>query len=82
VLYAYGGHHSVDVWWGQNQKLLERFDNLTIYNLSLETSKALAKLAARSMALQATIQDGQVWFSGEDENVVVEPAILMKARHH
>ena len=79
VLYAYGGHHSVDVWWGQNQKLLERFDNLTIYNLPLDTTKALAKLAARSMALQATIQDGQLWFSGEDENVVVEPMVLMKA---
>jgi uncharacterized protein YaeQ len=34
--------------------------------IAQEDSKALAALAARSMNLTCTIQDGQIWFSAGD----------------
>jgi uncharacterized protein YaeQ len=74
-LYCYSGR-GVEVWWGQNQKLLERIDNLTVYNLLPETTQALAGLAARNMAVQCTIQDGHVWFSADDTTVEIQPALL------
>jgi uncharacterized protein YaeQ len=35
-------------------------------------SQALAKLAARAMRLQCTIQEGQLWFSDAGETVQLE----------
>ena len=77
-LYCYSGR-GVDIWWGQNLKLLERIDNLAVYNLLPETSQALAKLAARNMVVQCTIQDGHIWFSAGEETVELAP-VLLKAK--
>jgi len=41
-------------------------------NLPLDTSRALAKLAQRSMQLHCTIQDGQIWLADNKETVQVE----------
>jgi len=41
-------------------------------NLTLDTSRALAKLAQRNMQLQCTIQDGQIWLGDRDNTVQVE----------
>lgn len=71
VIYAYGGR-TVPIWWQQNQKLLERFDNLQIFNVSRETSAALEKMCDRTMQLQCTIQDGLIWVSSDQANVQVE----------
>ena len=74
TLYCYG--RGADIWWGQNQKLLERLDNLTVYSLPADATAALAKLATRIIDAQCTIQDGQTWFSVGTENVVIEPTLL------
>jgi uncharacterized protein YaeQ len=58
-VYTYGGRPA-DQWWGQNAVALGRLNNLTVVNLSLEGSRALASLAQRNMDLHCTIQDGQV----------------------
>ncbi|MES2353689.1 MAG: YaeQ family protein [Pseudomonadota bacterium] len=75
VVYAYGGR-GVDMWWEQNKAKVQRFTNLTVMNLSLITTKELAKLAARTMQLQFTIQDGQVWVSDGAETVLVDRVAL------
>lgn len=67
-VYNYGGR-GADLWWEQNREALERQDNLTVLNLPYETSRTLAGLAQRSMQLQCTVQDGQVWL-GDGERVV------------
>jgi uncharacterized protein YaeQ len=41
-----------------------------------EASQALAALAARTMKLQFTIQDGHVMVSGDDRVVTVELQVL------
>ncbi len=71
VVYAYGGRVA-DMWFAQNGKQFERLTNLTIINLPVESTRAIAKLAQRNMQLQCTIQDGQVWLSDGNESVQVE----------
>ncbi|MDW8844867.1 YaeQ family protein [Erwinia sp. MMLR14_017] len=66
VLYTYNGR-AAQIWWQQNQNKLAQQDNLTVRFLDDEQLKALTQLASRSMALQATIQDGTIWLS-DDQN--------------
>ena len=58
-IYTYGGR-AADQWWKQNLIGLERLNNLTVMNLSLEGGRGLAGLAQRNMELHCTIQDGQL----------------------
>jgi len=75
IVYIYGGRIA-DMWFAQNSSQFERLKNLTVVNLSVETTRAIAKLAQRTMQLQCTIQDGQVWLSDGNESVEVERVIL------
>ena len=74
-VYTYGGR-SADIWWEQNSGNLERIKNLTVMNLPLDTSRALAKLVQRSMQLHCTIQDGQIWLADNAGRVQVELATV------
>ena len=77
-VYSYG-LRSVDLWWDPIRAKLERTANLSVYNVPLAASAALAKLANRNMQLQCTVQDKQIWFAGADTTVHVEPVMLMEA---
>lgn len=77
-IYTYGGR-GADLWWTQNREKLERADNLSVMNLSLETSRALARLAQRNMQLQCTIQEGQIWLGDRDGAVQFEVVALKDA---
>jgi uncharacterized protein YaeQ len=78
VVYCYGGRVA-EMWFTQNSSQFARPKNLTIINLPLESTQALAKLAQRTMDLQCTIQDGQVWLSDGDAGVQVERKALKTA---
>jgi uncharacterized protein YaeQ len=67
-VYAYGGR-AADQWWKQHAPALDRLNNLTVVNVSLAGSHALASLAQRNMDLHCTIQDGQVLI-GDGANAV------------
>jgi uncharacterized protein YaeQ len=56
---AYGGR-AVELWWEDARARLERQDGLTVTEVPLDASRALALLAGRSMRLQVTIQEGHV----------------------
>jgi uncharacterized protein YaeQ len=73
-LYCYGS--SVNTWWSQNQSKMAQFDLLTIEQFSLETTNALVKLVNRTMELQCSIQDGQLWLTAEDETLLIETTKL------
>lgn len=75
VVYCYGGRVA-EMWFAQNSAQFARQKNLTIINLPVESTQALAKLAQRTMDLQCTIQDGQVWLSNGDASVQVEREVL------
>jgi len=56
---AYGGR-AVELWWEGAPARLERQEGLTVTEVPLDASRALAQLAGRSMRLQITIQEGHV----------------------
>lgn len=75
IVYTYGGRIA-DMWFAQNAAQFERQQNLTVINLPQENTRELAKLAQRTMDLQCTIQDGQVWISDGNGSVQIEPQLL------
>jgi uncharacterized protein YaeQ len=77
-VYSYGGR-GADLWWRQSADKLSRLDKLTVINLPYEGTQALARLANRSMQLQYTIQDAQVWVSDGRESVQLDPQPLLVA---
>jgi uncharacterized protein YaeQ len=78
LVYCYGGRVA-DMWFAQNSAQFRRQKNLTIINLPVETTHALAGLAQRTMDLQCTLQDGQVWLSDGESSVPVERSALLTA---
>ncbi|MDT3274923.1 YaeQ family protein [Shewanella sp. SP2S2-4] len=74
-LFTYGGR-SVPIWWKQNQQALERYQNLTVWNIAEESVTAMEAFVGRNMALQVSISEGQIWLSDNDTSVLIEPEIL------
>lgn len=77
-IYTYGGR-GADQWWEKNLATLERLNNLTVMNLPLDGSRALAQLAQPSMQLQCTIQEGQIWMADRENTAHIELTILKAA---
>ena len=71
VIVSFG--RAADIWWNGIRTKLTRLTNLRVLNLPPETAPALASLTERSMRLQFTIQDAQVWVTNGQETVLVEP---------
>lgn len=77
VVLAYGGR-AADLWWQQNRNALLKLENLTVISLPPAATQALAARAGRSMQVQATIQEGQVWLGVDQESLLVEPLTLLQ----
>jgi len=73
-LYSYGGR-GADIWWQKNADKLQRFANLTVIELPERASKELTNLVQRSMQLQCTIQDGEIWLSSAEQTCSVSPLV-------
>jgi uncharacterized protein YaeQ len=74
TIYAYG-ERSATIWWKNIENDLARFDNLSIFYLSTEDTAAIANMAGRNMSLQATVQDGDIWFGDESNTIMISPKI-------
>lgn len=61
---------AAQVWWQQNEGKLRRFKNLKVLSLVFEEAELLA-LVNRSMALSATIQDGELFLSDGETSTTV-----------
>jgi uncharacterized protein YaeQ len=70
-IYSYGGRVA-DRWWDQCRSKLAKIKNLSVINLPPQTSQSIAKQAQRSMQLNCTIQEGQIWLADQKESVQVE----------
>ena len=75
TLYCYGGR-AVPVWWAKHGKALARCDRLAVFEIPDGACRALARMAAASMALQCTVEGGEAWFSGPDGHFHVAPRAL------
>lgn len=78
VIVCYGGS-GADVWWKKTSDKLGRFDNLTVINLAQAETTALAKAVERTMQIQCTIQQGQLWLTIGEHSVEVNPVYWLKA---
>ena len=78
VIYCYSA--TSHIWWGQTTSRVERAKNLEVYQLSSETSQALAGLAQRTMQLQCTVQDGQAWVTAGEASIPVTFTTLKAAQ--
>src|SRR6218665_1230777 len=71
LVYCY--HHAADIWWQGIAPRLSRLDKLQVWRIPSAASQALARLAERSMQLQATVQEGAITLSSSQGSVAVEP---------
>ena len=72
VVLAYGSRKAQQ-WWSQNAAALGRLSNLRVLALADEAGERLQQLAARSMALTATVHDGHVWLSTPAASIEIVP---------
>jgi uncharacterized protein YaeQ len=71
LLYSFS--HSAEVWWRGIETKLSRLSNLRVYRVPAAASQALGELAARSMQLQATIQEGVLMLGDGKHSIDIEP---------
>lgn len=71
-IYSYGGRTG-DIWWQQIRNKLTRFENLTVINLPVPATGALAGMAERNMQLQCLIQDGTISINNGKQHITIEP---------
>lgn len=75
VVLAYGGR-AAEIWWGKTASEVAGLRNLRVLALPPAESQALASLAARTMRLQCTVQEGTVWLGDADRQVELHPHLL------
>jgi len=72
VVCVYAFNHAADVWWRGIQNALTKPRNLQVWRIPSASAQALAALAERSMALQATVQEGVLMLGSARGTVDVE----------
>jgi uncharacterized protein YaeQ len=70
VVYSYNA--TSHIWWKALANKVDRAKNLIVINLQSEATEQLAKMAQRTMQLQCTIQDGQIWLTDGTDTVLIE----------
>lgn len=77
TLYCYAS--STPVWWAGIEGKLTRAPKLAIWQIAAEESQALAAFAERSMQLQISIQDGNIYISTATRQLEIHPHALKHA---
>lgn len=78
LVVAHAGR-TADIWWQQVKGKVARLDRLEVWTLAEGAAAGLATLAARSMRLQFTRQDGQLWAGSADADPVLVEWRVLKA---
>jgi uncharacterized protein YaeQ len=73
IVYSYGT--TADIWWKQMGSRVERAKSLSVIQIPPNVTAELEKLAQRTMQLQCTIDDGQIWIGSDDMTVQVTQEI-------
>ena len=59
------------IWWKQTQSKISRANNLKVFQIAPDVAKDLEPLCQRSMQLQVTIQDGEIWVRDSTNSVQI-----------
>jgi uncharacterized protein YaeQ len=68
LVYAFGS--ATDLWWKPIANKLTRARKLTVFKIDPEVAEQLEKLCERTMQLQVTLQDGEIWVRNTTEAVL------------
>lgn len=79
TLYSYGGH-SAELWWQKSSSAFRRFDNLSVVEVTQSGCEALLSVVRRSMKLQCTIQDHEIWLGDDQINNAIPLISRMENR--
>jgi uncharacterized protein YaeQ len=74
IVYPYADR-SADIWWQQNGADFQRFENLSVVKLTTLGNTALSALTEKSMNLNCSIQEGQIWFGNQYLNISLEKTL-------
>jgi len=72
VVLAYGSRKA-QAWWTAGAQALARLPNLRVLALDDDACAGLQGLAARSMALTATVHDGHLWLGSPAASIELVP---------
>ena len=75
-VFTYGGRVA-DLWWEQNQSALRKLDKLTVIDLTTEATKTLANCVARTMQINCTLQEGELWLVIDGSSQQVVPLVRL-----
>jgi len=75
-VHVYCFHHAAEVWWRGIENKLTRLSNLSVFRIPTLASQEMAKLAERSMQLQATVQEGVLMLGDGKQSIDIEPVRL------
>jgi uncharacterized protein YaeQ len=78
VVLAYGASKA-DQWWKRNEPDLRRLDNLMVLAVPTAAGAALAAMAGRSMRLNVTIQEAQIWLGSDSAETSLQLDVLKAA---
>lgn len=70
LIYSYQDN-SFDEWWKKEQNKLRQKDNLSVFTVPAELADELTSVTERNMQIQATIQDGQLWLTVNNNQLEV-----------
>lgn len=74
------GERAFEIWWRKHGPALARLDRLAVWSLADAEVESLVPLAARSMTLQALIQDGELTLSDAGRSATVTPVLRQSPR--
>ena len=63
------------LWWGQNEAALARLENVSVVECPASITVPLASFAERSMRIDCTVQDGEIWLAANGETLHFAPTV-------
>lgn len=70
VIYSYGGR-GAKAWWDAQHDKLQSLSNVSVFELPSDVTQALVPMVQRTMELNCTVQEGQMWIADSRGSVVV-----------
>lgn len=74
VVMTYG--NAVPIWWAGIANKLTRATNLSVRRLVVQGELPLAVFVQKSMKLQCSVQDGQLWLSDDTRSIQIDAVTL------
>ena len=68
---VYSFASSTPIWWSGLAEKVSRARNVAMWQIPSQESAALAGLAAKTMKLQVSVQDGAVWMGNDSQSVEI-----------